>query len=68
MILDHIYPAMFHGRVTRQIPSLADEEAKSVEFEDIDAEVIDPEDLEPRSTLSLTGSMGQIRIKSRKDS
>ena len=40
---------MVHGRVAdqTQIPSLTGYEPKSVEFKDIDAEAIDPEDLEP---------------------
>ena len=49
-----------------QIPSLTGYEPRSVEIKAIDTEAIEPEDLESRK-LSLTESLGQSRIKYRKD-
>ena len=51
-----------------QIPSLTRYETKTVEFKDIETEAIEPEvKTSSPEELSLTGILGQIRIKYRQD-
>ena len=54
------------GTRSTQIPSLRGYEPKTVETNAIETKAIEREDLEPEE-LSLTGILGQIRIKYRKD-
>ena len=58
-----ILPAMFHGRVATQIPSLTGHEPKTVEFKDIETETIEPEDLEPRNELHRNLGTGPCQIQ-----